>query len=223
MRKTRVIYVENDPALRGIMSSQLKSHPDIEFVQSFASSHEALAYIDYKNIDVALLDLALGPDSLNGTELGMLLRERNQHIGIVIYSQHVMPDYLHNLSEAVRWGWSYIEKRGDVDIDSLVEILVSTSKGTSTSDITIREARNAQLDNPIAQLTLRQRQIMSLAANGLDANSIARELSLAAITIRQELSRAYAVLIPNPEEGTDLRTSAVLRYLREIRRDETLI
>ncbi len=153
----------------------------------------------------------------------MLLRERNQHVGIVIYSQHVMPDYLHNLSEAVRWGWSYIEKRGDVDIDSLVEILISTSKGTSTSDITIREARSAQLDNPIAQLTLRQRQIMSLAANGLDANSIARELSLAAITIRQELSRAYAVLIPNPEEGTDLRTSAVLRYLREIRRDETLI
>ena len=61
---------------------------------------------------------------------------------------------------------------------------------------------------------------MSLAANGLDGNSIARELSLAPITIRQELSRAYAVLIPNPEDGTDLRTSAVLRYLREIRRDE---
>lgn len=220
MRKTRVVYVENDPALRGIISSQLKSNSDIEFVESFASSQDALAYLDYKSVDVALLDLALGPDSLNGTELGMMLRERNQHIGIVIYSQHVVPDYLHNLSESVRWGWSYIEKRGDLHIDDLVEILISTSKGTSTSDMTIHEVRSAQLDNPIAQLTLRQRQIMSLAANGLDGNSIARELSLAPITIRQELSRAYAVLIPNPEDGTDLRTSAVLRYLREIRRDE---
>jgi DNA-binding NarL/FixJ family response regulator len=59
--------------------------------------------------------------------------------------------------------------------------------------------------------------VISLAATGLDAPEIAKQLSLAAVTIRQELSKAYKILVPNPKPGTDLRTSAVLRYLRETR------
>lgn len=217
MRKTRVIYVENDPALRGILSLQLEQNPEIELVGSFSSSAEALGKCDLKNVDVALLDLALGIESLNGTELAMLMREQNPHIGIVIYSQHNAPDYLNSLSDLVRWGWSYVEKRGDGKIDNLVDILISTSKGRSTIDVSHPEQSSEE--SVISQLSLRQRQIMSLAATGLDANAIAKELQLAPITIRQELSRCYAILVPNPSEGTDLRTSAVLKYLREVRRD----
>jgi two-component system response regulator DesR len=215
--KTRVVYVENDPALRGILSSQLEQRAEISLTGSFSSSEEALRTCDYKKVDVALLDLALGAESLNGTELAMLMREQNPHIGIVIYSQHNAPDYLNSLSDLVRWGWSYVEKRGDGKIDNLVDILISTSKGRSTIDVSHPEQSSEE--SVISQLSLRQRQIMSLAATGLDANAIAKELQLAPITIRQELSRCYAILVPNPSEGTDLRTSAVLKYLREVRRD----
>lgn len=215
--KTRVVYVENDPALRGILSSQLEQRAEISLTGSFSSSEEALRTCDYKKVDVALLDLALGAESLNGTELAMLMREQNPHIGIVIYSQHNAPDYLNSLSDLVRWGWSYVEKRGDGKIDNLVDILISTSKGRSTFDVSHPEQSSEE--SVISQLSLRQRQIMSLAATGLDANAIAKELQLAPITIRQELSRCYAILVPNPSEGTDLRTSAVLKYLREVRRD----
>lgn len=213
-----MIYVENDPALRGILSSQLEQRREIELVGSFSSSAETLQNCNFKKVDVALLDLALGADSLNGTELAMLMREQNPNMGIVIYSQHNSPSYLENLSEKVRWGWSFVEKRGDGEIDDLVNILVSTSKGKSTYDVSHTLEQNED-DNPIAKLSLRQRQIMSLAATGIDANAIARQLDLAPITIRQELSRSYAILVPNPVEGTDLRTSAVLKYLREVRRD----
>jgi DNA-binding NarL/FixJ family response regulator len=219
MRKTRVIYVENDPALRGILSKQLSEHPDLELIASYESSESTLKNGKFKEVDVALLDLALGTESLNGTELGMLIREENPHIGIVIYSQHNSPSYLENLSEKVRWGWSFVEKRGDGEIDDLVNILISTSKGRSTFDVSNSHTEEDGDENPVAKLTLRQRQIMSLAATGMDANAIARQLDLAAITIRQELSRSYSILVPNPAEGTDLRTSAVLRYLREVRRD----
>lgn len=215
--KTRVVYVENDPALRGILSSQLEQRAEISLTGSFSSSEEALRTCDYKKVDVALLDLALGSESLNGTELAMLMREQNPHIGIVIYSQHNAPNYLNSLSDLVRWGWSYVEKRGDGKIDNLVDILISTSKGRSTIDVSHPEQSSEE--SVLSQLSLRQRQIMSLAATGLDANAIAKELQLAPITIRQELSRCYAILVPNPSDGTDLRTSAVLKYLREVRRD----
>lgn len=221
MRKLRLIYVENDPALRGIMSTQLQALAELEIVQTFKSSSEALAYPDLASIDLALLDLALGDESLNGTELGMLLREKNPNIAIVIYTQHAINEYIENLPSAMRKSWSFVEKRGDTNFEELAEILLATADGECITDIS-RNLSSTSGTSLVRQLTVRQRQVMSLAANGLDANSIAKQLNLAPITIRQELSRAYAVLIPDLEPGRDLRTSAVLRYLREIRRNDEI-
>lgn len=217
-RATRVIYVENDPALRGMMTKLLSTSDRVEIVLSVASSDDALDYPDLATVDVALLDLALGDDSLNGIELGLALRERNSNMGIVLYSQHVVPDYLSNLPERYRWGWSFIEKRGDIEVDFLIEVLKSTALGLNVVDPNVQLARQHSPESPIDQLTVRQRQIMALAAKGMDAPTIAAELHIAANSVRQELSKAYAVLVPNPTPGTDLRTSAVLKYLRETRR-----
>jgi len=124
------------------------------------------------------------------------------------------------LPERVRFGWSVIQKRADVGIDHLADVLRATARGESVIDTQVVKAREESVISPIEQLSLRQRQIIALAASGVDANIIAEELGLAPVTIRQELSRIYAVLVPDPKRGTDLRTTAVLRYLRETRRYE---
>jgi DNA-binding NarL/FixJ family response regulator len=73
-------------------------------------------------------------------------------------------------------------------------------------------------DQPaVSRLTSRQRDIMALVAEGLDAPTVAKRLDLTHGVVRQELSRAYQVLVPDPPEGADLRTLAVLRYVRETR------
>ena len=216
-RPTRVLYVENDPTLRGIVSAMLRSSPQLEVVATCADATDALAEVDAGTLDVALLDLALGKQSLNGTELGLLLRERNPNIGIVIFTQHVVPDFVSSLPEDIQWGWSFVEKRGDLDIEALVDVLRSTARGLNVLDPGIQRARESAPPSVIDRLTARQREILALAATGLDATAVAAELNLAAVTVRQDLSRAYAVLVPDPPPGTDLRTSAVLRYLRESR------
>jgi len=216
-RPTRVLYVENDPALRGIVAAMLRSSPALEVVAACSDATEALAQVEAETLDVALLDLALGKHSLNGTELGLVLRERNPNVGIVIFTQHVVPDFVASLPEDIQWGWSFIEKRGDLDLDSLVDVLRSTARGLNVLDPGIQRAREKAPPSVIDKLTARQREIFALAATGLDATAIAGELKLAAITVRQDLSKAYAILVPDPPPGTDLRTSAVLRYLRESR------
>jgi len=216
-RPTRVLYVENDPALRGIVAAMLRSSPALEVVAACSDATEALAQVEAETLDVALLDLALGKHSLNGTELGLVLRERNPNVGIVIFTQHVVPDFVASLPEDIQWGWSFIEKRGDLDLDSLVDVLRSTARGLNVLDPGIQRAREKAPPSVIDKLTARQREILALAATGLDATAIAGELKLAAITVRQDLSKAYAILVPDPPPGTDLRTSAVLRYLRESR------
>ena len=216
-RPTRVLYVENDPALRGIVAAMLRSSSALEVVAACSDATEALARVDAETLDVALLDLALGKHSLNGTELGLVLRERNPNVGIVIFTQHVVPDFVASLPEDIQWGWSFLEKRGDLDIESLVDVLRSTARGLNVLDPGIQRAREKAPPSVIDDLTARQREILALASTGLDATAIASKLSLAPITVRQDLSKAYAILVPDPPAGTDLRTSAVLRYLRESR------
>ncbi len=217
MRPTRVLYVENDPALRGILARGLAQCVELELVAAVGSADEALAQARSVHVDVALLDLALGSWSMNGMELGIALRSVIADVGIVIYSQHAMSDFADNLPEQMRWGWSVLQKRSDIDLDALVALLRSTAQGHSTVDDSILVARGESARSPIELLSARQREIMAIAATGVDATAIADELGLAPITVREHLSRAYLVLVPDPKPGTDLRTTAVLRYLRETR------
>jgi CheY-like chemotaxis protein len=76
VRPTRVIYVENDPALRGIMATLLDARDDLDVIGVHADATEALAG-SVESGDVALLDLALGSDAMNGVDLGLAMRQRN--------------------------------------------------------------------------------------------------------------------------------------------------
>jgi DNA-binding NarL/FixJ family response regulator len=146
--------------------------------------------------------------------LGIRLRELRADMGIVIMSQHVVPDFIRQLPDRYRGGWSFIAKTADLRARKLAEILVATANGLNVVDPEILAARKQTSGDPVEALSPRQREIMSLAAAGRDANAIAAELNLAPGSVRQELSKAYAVLVPEPTPGTDLRTSAVLAYLR---------
>ena len=79
MRATRLIYVENDPALLGIMGSLLAESPEIDVVLATESPAEAIAFESIEFADVALLDLALGAGEMNGVG-GPLSRNRARSI-----------------------------------------------------------------------------------------------------------------------------------------------
>ena len=209
-RPTRVLYVENDPVLRSMMSAFIKALPDIELVASVGGSTEALA--SEEPVDVALLDWALGPESLNGVQLGHILRERDENIGIVILSQHYAWDF-HGSNGRVSMGWSYVEKKADLDSEYLSKVLKATASGLSVVEPSIDEGRAPASIERLGRLSARQRQIMSLAATGLDANLIAERVGLAAVTVRKELSECYRILVPDAPVGTDLRTAAVVAWI----------
>lgn len=215
MRDTRVIYVENDPALRGVITRSLRGAEGIDLLLESGSASEALASSDVVRADVALLDLALGADELNGIDLGLGLRQVNPDIGIVVYSQYSMRNLARRVPEAQRMGWSFIPKTGDMHTEDLVSILRATARGIShdRAESTVSGAVSSSL---LEQLTDRQRAIMALAATGLTAPEISARLGATHDAVRKELSRSYRILVPDAEGG-DLRTLAVLAYLQLVR------
>ncbi|HAN71558.1 MAG TPA: hypothetical protein DCQ36_08210 [Actinobacteria bacterium] len=213
----RVLYVEDDPALRGILTAILGSRQDLDIVVTAGSPAVALAEAETTEFDVALLDLSLGEDNLSGIELGIALREQRPGIGVVILSQYQVPTFLTRFAENQRQGWSYILKRADLHPNYLSDVLHSTARGLNVVDPLMVKGQVSDQQSAVSQLSTRQRDIMALAAEGLDAPTIAKRLDLTHGVVRQELSRAYQVLVPDPPEGADLRTLAVLRYVRETR------
>ena len=211
----RVLYVEDDPALRGILASILGSRPELTIVAAVGNSQAALAEAQSSPVDVALLDLSLGEGDISGIELGLALRQANQAVGIVMLTQHNVPGFLTRIDEAQRPGWSFILKRADLQPGYLSDVLHSTARGLNVIDP--RMVSDVSPAHALQLLSARQMTVMGLASEGLDTATIAARLGVNPAAARQELSRCYQLLVPDPPAGADLRTLAVLLYVRQMR------
>ena len=215
MRSTRIIYVENDAALRQFLGESLSAHSDIEVIGSFVSADQALDRALVRKADVALIDFGLDSAGLNGIELGIALRSINEYIGIVIYSQFDVRKMVKRVPSEMRSGWSFFEKSGEMTTDDYVEIIKKTVNGKGNwEEFSSASNETSELEsNLYFLLTPRQRSIIALAAQGISVQEIAEKLNISYAYVRKELSRAYSVLLPEAQDGDDLKTQAVLKYL----------
>ena len=215
MRATRLVYVENDPALRGIMTRAFQSQDSIDLLLSTESPAEALSFADLSRADAALLDLALGADQMNGIELGLAMRERNADIGIVVYSQYSLRNMARRVPTEQAMGWSFIPKTGDMSVSDLAAVIRTTAQGMS-HDLAGRDDDMLPAAGVLGAFTPRQRAVMALASTGLTGLEISRHLGVSHSAVRKDLSAAYRLLLPDADSG-DLRTKAVLAYLQLMR------
>ena len=214
MRPTRILYVENDPALRSIMAGLLDQRPELELLLSTGSPAEALAHDDLESVDAALIDLALGTDQMNGIDLGLALREMNENIGIVIHSQYRLDTVARQVPDDARIGWATLPKTGELTIDEIVAALRDAARGIAG----VSDGLTAE-PSPLQALTIRQRAVMGMLAAGVNTQEISRRLGISHAAVRQDLTRAYRLLVPDAAETDELRTRAILAYL-ELTRDD---
>lgn len=213
MRPTRVLYVENDPALLGVMSTVLAGASAVEVILATADPLEVLGSELVSAADVALIDLALGSDTLTGVDLALALRNRNANIGIVIHSQHPMRALSKRIPADQQMGWSFLAKSGTLTATELVDILTSTAAGASHVNLSPDDEEGLADGVDLGALTSAQRVAMSLAAIGLSAPEIADQMMISPGSVRQHLSKAYKTLVPETTIGSDVRTKAVLSFV----------
>jgi DNA-binding NarL/FixJ family response regulator len=209
-RPLSVIYVENDPALRGLFTSVLKSKPAIAEVYDFQTGEEAIAFGSNFLANVALLDVSLGTQVMDGVAVGTQLKLQNHNIGIVLFTQH-SPESLSTLVNLdKRDGWSFFQKRANSDIDELVEVLQLAAQG-KRAVVSHDESVTSESSDAMT-LSSRQHLVLSMLATGIEPKAIAEKLDISFDSVRKDLSNAYSILVPNPEPGTDLRVTSILRY-----------
>lgn len=93
----KVLYVENDEALLGLLSSQLAKDSRIANLQVSKDSTSAMELARAHKFDVTLLDISLGIGSASGVELALSIGSMQENCRIVLPSQHITPEWLHTL------------------------------------------------------------------------------------------------------------------------------
>ena len=219
MRTTRLLYIENDPALRKILGQLLATSAELELIGSFENANAVLDRALVSKADVALIDFSLEQNGLNGVELGIALRNINEYIGIVIYSQFSVRPMVNRVPKAMRAGWSFFNKSAEMDVKDYVSILKSTSAGKGNWEEVLESDSSNKSDegSVFFALTPRQRSIMSLSVESKSPQEIAQQMDLSYSYVRKELSRAYAILVPNSKPGDELKTAAVLKFMELMR------
>ena len=211
-RALSVIYIENDPALRSLVAEVLRSKPTIGAVYDFATGEEAIAFGANFFASVALIDVSLGAQAMDGVAVGTQLRLQNSNIGIVLFTQH-SPESLSSLVDLEkRDGWSFFQKRADSNMDQLIEVLQMTAQGKRAVNSTEELGSSASETSQAETLSSRQQLVLSMLAKGVEPKAIAENLNISFDSVRKDLSNAYSILVPNPEPGTDLRVTSILRY-----------
>lgn len=215
MRKLKLIYVENDGALRGLLAHSFDKSERLELVGSFASASELIDSGLAKRADAALLDYSLDSAGLNGVELGIHLRNLNEHIGIIIYSQFSVAPMIRRVPSQMLSGWSFLQKSAMTSLQNYEVVIEASASGRGNWEEVSKQSVD-DLDSQASlffKLTPRQRSILALASQSKSGREISEQLNLSYAHVRRELSRAYQVLLPNAQESDDLKTAAVLKYL----------
>lgn len=210
-----VAVVEDEPLLLALLRAVLDQHPALQVVAALKRGDDALQHILHHQPQVALLDIDLG-GGLSGIQLGMLLREQLPNLGIVLLSNHWLPQFLATLPPDRMAGWCYLLKRSVADVDTLVRAIQGAAAGLVVLDPYIVARRRPRPGGALARLTPRQRDVLALIAQGFTNAAIAERLHLAPSTVENQLNLIYQAL----DLGQDTlqfnhRVRAVLLYLLE--------
>jgi len=215
---TRVVLVEDEPLYRDLLRIALSQRPGIEILAAYGDGESALVEVPKLAPDVAILDIDLR-SSMNGVQLGILLRKQLPDLGIVLLSNHGDPEFVASLPEEVLAGWSYLLKKSVNDVDVLSRAISgSASKLTVLDPQLVAAMRHRGGGGVLSRLTPRQTEILELIAQGYSNGAIAEQLVLAEKSVENQINLLYQQLeIDRSTQAVQPRVKAVLIYLEQSR------
>ena len=211
---TRVVLADDDVLLReGLASLLERAH----FVVAGQAGDGAglLSLVREHEPDLVLVDIRMPPThSTEGLQAALVIREEFPEIGIVVLSAHVEVEHAMELvATGQRSG--YLLKSRVTDVDEFIATLERISRGGSVVDPAIVQELVAarHVDDPLDELTPREREVLALMAEGRSNAGIARQLWVTEGTVEKHV-RSILAKLRLPETGDDhRRVLAVVTFL----------
>jgi len=216
----RVVFAEDNYLVREGTVALLHEASDVEIVGTAATFDELIASVGAEAPDAVLTDIRMPPTGTDeGIRAAKQIRAQYPATGVVVLSQFADELYVYELLKDGAEGLGYLLKERVADVDELVRALKEVARGGSVLDPKVVEALVAAKDrmahSPLAQLTDREREVLSLMAQGLNNASIAKALFLTDRAVEKHINSMFHKLGLTEEPDVHRRVMAVLAFLRE--------
>ncbi|QCQ90087.1 response regulator [Rhodococcus sp. SGAir0479] len=198
MRKVRVLLVDDHPVVRAGLRALLASHDGIEVLAEAASGEQAVALAADAKPDVVLMDLRLGA-GIDGASATARITAAPEPPRVVVLTTY---DTDADILRAVEAGASgYLLK--DTAPDVLIDSVFAAARGETVLGPDVAQRLYRRMQQPRADLSAREVEVLALVAEGLSNRAIAKQLFVSEATVKSHLVHAFTKL------EVDSRTAAV--------------
>ena len=212
----RVVLAEDSVLLReGI--ARILEEAGIEVVGQAGDAEELLRKVRAHKPDVAITDIRMPPSHTDeGLRAAHEIRGELPEVGVLVLSQYVEEGYALDLLADNAAGMGYLLKDRVGDVDAFIDAVRRVSDGGSALDpeVVSQLLGRKRRDDPLDELTAREREVLGLMAEGRSNHAIAETLVVTDRAVEKHVTSIFSKLdlVNTPEDHR--RVLAVLAYLR---------
>lgn len=211
----RIVIAEDSVLLREGLSRLLAEYGH-DVVAAESDATRLLAVVHEHAPDLVIVDVRMPPTHTDeGLRAAVELRTERPGTPVLVLSQYVEERYASELLERGTVGVGYLLKERVADVREFVDAACRVADGGTALDPEVVAqllARSRQRD-PLAALSPRELEVLSLMAQGLSNTAIAGSLVVSAGAVEKHISSIFTKLDLPPSELEHRRVLAVLRYV----------
>jgi DNA-binding NarL/FixJ family response regulator len=213
--KLRIVIAEDAAIMRDGLTQTLtrRGHDVVAAVADAQALREA---VDTHRPDVAIIDVRMPPTHTDeGLRAAQSIRQDHPQVGVLVFSQYIETRSAAELLAGSPAGVGYLLKDRVADVSDFLEAINRVAQGGTVLDPeVVRQLLGAsRRAGALAALTPREREVLSLMAQGRSNVAIADTLVISPGVVEKHVASIFAKLGLAPSDSDNRRVIAALRYL----------
>ena len=211
----RIVIAEDSVLLRAGLTRLLVEAGE-EVVAAVGDADALLGAVERHQPDLAVVDVRMPPTHTDeGLRGALAIRARWPSVGILVLSQYVEERYAAELLAGDTAAVGYLLKDRVADVAQFVDAVRRVGDGGTALDpeVVAQLLARARQRDPLDRLTPRERDVLSLMAEGRSNAAIAQTLVVSDGAVEKHVSSIFTKLDLPPTEHDHRRVLAVLRWL----------
>ena len=212
----RVVVADDSVLLReGVV--RLLEESGFEVVAQAGDAEDLIRKVGAHRPDVAVVDIRMPPTNTDdGLRAALEIRATHPETGVLVLSQYVEEGYALELVSDSAGGVGYLLKDRVADVERFVESVKRVAEGGSALDpeVVAQLVGRARRDDPLAELTPREREVLELMAEGRSNQAIAERLFVTLRAVEKHVTSIFVKLRLPATAEDHRRVLAVLALLR---------
>lgn len=215
MPDLRVVLGE-DQALLRVGLTRILEAGGIEVVEAVDNAPALARALVRADVDAAVVDVRLPPSfTTEGITAAIEARQARSGFPVLVLSQYVEPLYARDLLAGGEGAVGYLLKDRVADVDAFLAAVRQVAGGGTVLDPEVVAALLTRRERPLDRLTEREREVMTLIAEGRSNAAIAARLFVTEKAVGKHISSIFTKLDLPQASDDNRRVLAVLAWLND--------